>query len=237
MYHRMLNDKFMLFEKAMLAGNPITEGYRHQIIGYASWISSARKSSLMSLRNRRAPRSVEAGGAAVTEKSSNSPVLAPQQKQNSTNSGSNSSSSSDNGGSTNANVSRSSAASHTEGSKLGRGFPFPPGSLSSAGDIPRVFPELRVIFDCGRNCEKGLNQGDVCSDFYFTFFSSSHSSSSDENTNYCGSNQNNNYSNNRSSSSCSSWKDLAGQQVSTLVRVLDAASAVIQSPLVPPSHE
>lgn len=253
MYHRMLNDKFMLFEKAMLSRSPVTDGYRHQIIGYASWLASAnaKKTPFNSLRARResqhSSHTSVAAGSATTTTASNGKALSLSYSPSSATHQQNFSSADSfslplhgdnpatigNGSRGSNGKSISSSAATTSEAHLGKGFPFPPSSLllsSATGDVPRVFPELRVVFDCGRNCEKGLNQGDVCSDYYSTFFSLGGSSS--------GNNDSNNSNNTtRSSSSCSSWKEIAGQKVTSLVRSLDAASAVIQSPLVPRSRE
>lgn len=191
MYHRMLNDKFMLFEKALLTPTSSKSSYRHQIIGYASWISSSTGSSIkkITLPNMRSRRENPSSSSSAT------------------------------GGSGKGESNSTSANKHGN-LRLGNGL------LLSAGDIPRVFPQLRVIFECGRNCERGLNQGNICSDFYSTFIDSS-----DLNHN-CNYNSNNaNYYN-----VCSVWKEVAGQKVGNLVRALDSASAIIQSPIVPLSH-
>lgn len=250
MYHRMLNDKFMLFEKALLARSPVTDGYRHQIIGYASWLSAFTKRSPFQRSRRESHATGGAAGSVTTQeaikgKSSSVSSSSSPQPQNSSSppyssdkhtlvdkvgNASSSISSSYNSG----NGRAGSAASLEK--HAGKGYPLPSSSLLSSNDLPRVFPELRVAFDCGRNCEKGLNQEDVCSDFFSTFFSPGvNSNDSFSSSNILGNTTGGK--NRAKSNSCLIWRDVAGQKVTSLVRSLDAASAVLQSPLVPPSRE
>lgn len=234
----------MLFEKALLSRSPVTDGYRHQIIGYASWLSSgnAKKSPFNPMRARRESKhsfhALSGPGSTTGTGTNGKPLsLSSSSQQNSNASTSHRNSPTETGNTSSSNNAKSIITSSLAASEshLGKGFPFPPGSLllSAGGDVPRVFPELRVAFDCGRNCEKGLNQGDVCSDFYSTFFSLGGSSNDSNNCN----NITTTTSSSNTSKSCSSWKDIASQKVTSLVRSLDAASAVIQSPIVPPSRE
>ncbi|OXA57014.1 N-acetylated-alpha-linked acidic dipeptidase 2 [Folsomia candida] len=91
--------------------------------------------------------------------------------------------------------------------------------------VPRFFPKVRAVLECGRNCDAGLNSGDACTDSYLF------ATSSQPGVSLAGE-SNNSTAISKSSSSCLDWSSVAAQRISSLVRSLDSVSSIIQSPLV-----
>jgi len=241
MHHRIMNDKLISVEKALLMKNSDSnDGYKHQIIGYT------RSNMVPYLPNKSSLLPVH-------------PISLNQTASRPLNGSSSGNSSSKK----QVNQDKTSPHSHTYSS--------PASSTESLSSFPVVFSKLRVVLDCGRSCDAGLNQGDVCTDFYLLSTTSSSpegwtsesnrtnisSSSSSSSVGGGGGSRNSSrrsagdkskspsgdprgslsHNTTTASQNCGEWRSVASQRISSLVRSLDSVSAIIQSPLVAQPHE
>lgn len=211
MQHRILNDKMINIEKAMLTRNADSDGYKHQIIGFARSTTVPEIPTVLVGSSKKSPEE-EITSLVNTSNSKSNNTTRPSGNSNLT------------------NLKKSPVSTRLLLSSEEQQKHLP--------NFPHVFPKLRVAFDCGRSCEAGLNHGDVCTDFYLfsttaTTATTTTMSQGISSSGLLGESNNNG----SSSSSCGDWRAVAAQRITSLVRSLDSISAIIQSPIVAQPHE